>query len=269
MPERLVAVCSGGNDVRDALGDRLVQLDRPDDVPEPVWAQVAQRDARRELRDEPDRRARQEHLATLGDPEQPGHVVEGHPEQLVAQVGDLAGVDRHPDPDGHAVRPPFHRQGALRLDGRGHGAARRAEQEHAAVAAGGVSRPSVGSRRRPEDRALALEDREEGIPERAEEARGAFHVGVDQRHNPLVPHGAQRDATGTYRQRDCPVSRRHWECSSALAPLAAQLFSSASARRIQPGMPRVRNCRSAASRSGRARSGSPAAPRRAYMSASS
>ena len=56
---------------------------------------------------------------------------------------------------------------------------------------------------------LALKDWEEGIPERAEEARGAFHVGVDQRHDPLVPHAAQRDATPTRRQRDCPVSRRH------------------------------------------------------------
>ena len=125
---------------------RMVQLDRPDDVPEPVWAQVAQRDARRELRDQPDRRARQEHLAPMGDPEHPGHVVEGHPEQLVAQVGNLAGVDRHPDPDGHAVRPPFHRQGALRLDGRGHSAARRAKQEDAAVAAGGRSRCRTASR---------------------------------------------------------------------------------------------------------------------------
>jgi hypothetical protein len=45
----------------------------------------------------------------MGDPEDPRRVVHGHPEQLVAQVGDLAGVDRHPHPDGHAVRPPFYR----------------------------------------------------------------------------------------------------------------------------------------------------------------
>ena len=108
---------------RDALGDRLVELHRPDDVPEPVWSQVAQRDARRELRDEPDRRAREQNLAAMSDPEHPGRVMHGHPEQLVAQVGDFAGVDRDPDPDGHAVRPPFHRKGSLRLDGRGQGAA--------------------------------------------------------------------------------------------------------------------------------------------------
>ena len=67
---------------------------------------------------------------------------------------DLAGVDRHPHPDGHAVRPPFYRQGALRLDGRGHGAARRTEEKHAAVAASGVSGASMGTGGRAEDRAL-------------------------------------------------------------------------------------------------------------------
>src|SRR5262249_13215175 len=77
---------------------------------------------------------------------------------------DLAGVDRHPHPDGHAVRPPFYRQDALRLDGCRHGAARRAEEKHAADAASGVSGPSIGTGSRAEDRALALEDREEGIP---------------------------------------------------------------------------------------------------------
>jgi len=182
---------------------------------------------------------------------------------------DLAGVDRHPHPDGHAVRPPFYRQGALRLDGRGHGAARRGEEKHAAVAAGGVSGASMGPGGRAEDRALALEDREEGIPERSKQVRRAFHVGEDQRDDPLARHGARRDATPTRWHGDCAVSRRHCECPSALAPPAAQRFRSASARRIHPGIPRLRNCARAASRSGRARSAPPRSPRRAYMRASS
>jgi hypothetical protein len=74
-------------------------------------------------------------------------------------------VDRHPHPDRHAVRPAFYRQGALRLDGRGHGAARRAEEKHAAVAASGVSGASMRTGGRAEDLALAFEDGKEGVSE--------------------------------------------------------------------------------------------------------
>ena len=91
--------------------------------------------------------------------------MEGHAEQLVAYLGDLPGVDRHPDADRRTAGPRVRRQGALGLDGRRHRAARRAETEDAAVAAGGVSAAPVGSRGTHEDRALPLDDAHEGIAE--------------------------------------------------------------------------------------------------------
>ena len=134
---------------RDALGDGLVETNRPDDVAQPVRSQVEQRDVRRKLRDEPDRRFRDDDLPSVRDSEDPGRLMQGHAEQLVAHLGDLSGVNRHPDPDGRPARPGLCRQGALGLDGCRHRVAGRTEDEDAAVAAGGISAAPAGAARRP------------------------------------------------------------------------------------------------------------------------
>jgi hypothetical protein len=69
-----------------------------------------------------------------------------------------------------------------------------------------------------------------------------------------------------WRRSRISPGRRNESGATAVPP---ELAHSVSARRIQPGMSRVRNCASAASRSGAARSRSPRIARRAYMSASS
>jgi hypothetical protein len=77
-----------------------VETNRPDDVAQPMRSQVEQRDVRRKVCDEPDRRVRDDDLAAVRDRENPRRQMKGHAEQLVAHVGDLAGMNRHPDPDG-------------------------------------------------------------------------------------------------------------------------------------------------------------------------
>jgi hypothetical protein len=54
---------------RDALGDGLVETNRPDDVAQPMRSQVEQRDIRRRVRDEPDRRFRDDDLPFVRDTE--------------------------------------------------------------------------------------------------------------------------------------------------------------------------------------------------------
>ena len=103
---------------RDALGDGLVEPNRPDDVAQPVHSQVEQRDLWCQLLGERDRRVRDDDLPAASESHDPGRLVQGHAEQLVAHLGDLAGVNRHPDPDGCVAWPRLGRQGALGLDGR-------------------------------------------------------------------------------------------------------------------------------------------------------
>ena len=181
---------------RHTLRAGLVETNRPDDVAQAMRSQIEQRDSRRELCDEPDRRFRDDDLPAVRDTENPGRLMEGHAEQLVAHLGDLSGVNRHPDPNGRTARPGLCCEGALGLDGSGHRVAGRTEDEDAAVAAAGISVAPAGTHGTHEDRTLALDHTHEGVAERREQPRGAFHVGEEQRHDARVLHVVRAGAAG-------------------------------------------------------------------------
>ena len=153
-------------------------------------------------------------IARRGDGDDPGRLMERHAEQLVAHLGDLARVNRHPDPDGGTARPGLCRQRALGLDGGRHGVAGRSEDEDAAVAAGGISAAPAGLRGAREDRALPLDDPDEGVAERPEQRRGPLHVGEEQRHDPRVLHLVRAGAAGgrphLRRRHQASRSRARW-----------------------------------------------------------
>jgi hypothetical protein len=180
----------------DTLRDGLVEPNRPHDVAQPVHAQVAQRDVRRRLRDESDRRVRDDDLPSVGDGHDPGRLVERHAEQLVAYLGDLARVNRHADADGGTARPGLCGQRALGLDSCGHRVARRPEEEDAAVAPGGIAAAPAHGRGAREDCALALDHPDERIAERPEQRRGPLHVGEEQCHDPRGLHPGRAGAAG-------------------------------------------------------------------------
>ena len=94
---------------------------RPLQVPQPVGAQVAQgRPGRQGVRDQLGGRPREHHLPPVGRRQQPPGAVERRAEVVPALPLDLAGVQRHPRPEGARaqVAPVRRLQGQLPRQGR-------------------------------------------------------------------------------------------------------------------------------------------------------
>ena len=94
-------------------------------------------------------------------------------------------VEAHPDPDLGAVRPGLGREVALGIDRGGHAAGHLGEDREDAVALGLLLVPAGRPDRRPDDLAVAGEERRPGVDrQRLRELRRALDVGEQKGHGP-------------------------------------------------------------------------------------
>jgi hypothetical protein len=152
-----------GEPIFQARRGQLVEMFGCGDVLEPVKAQTTERHPGRQpcLR-QPPRLLRHHHLAAVGrgrDPRRPVHV---HPDESILVPDRLAGVQAHPDPDRHAIRPGVPGQRALPGHAAAHRLANRGEHHEEAVPLGAhLLAPAVAEGRAQQG---ALSRRRLGVP---------------------------------------------------------------------------------------------------------
>ena len=129
---------------------------------------------------------REQDLAAVAGAADPGRPMDVGADVLAVRVERaVAGVEAHPDPDLGAVRPGLRGEVALGVDRGGHAAGHLGEDREDAVALGLLLVPAGRPDRRPDDLAVAGEERRPGVDrQRLRELRRALDVGEQKGHGP-------------------------------------------------------------------------------------
>ena len=133
--------------------------------------------------DDPIRRGlREQDLAAVAGAADPGRPMDVGADVLAVGVErPVAGVEAHPDPDLGAVRPGLGGEVALGVDRGGHAPGHLGEDGEDAVALGLLLVPAGRPDRRPDDLAVAGEERRPGVDrQRLRELRRALDVGEQE-----------------------------------------------------------------------------------------